>query len=175
MPFSFPFFEDVTMIHWILLLSCPRCCFFFPQHLRNWKPEYMRRRDFWDSSLEKRYKEYKKDTTRPSLKVGLITKCFLHNSSLLPYILLPRSSFSTFQFHILREPLNLTLYHDRRYLSHIKSHDGSNTQKKNRIKQKTRCACTAAVITSRFLNFTRGPFLLLSSLQETFFGEFFHT
>jgi hypothetical protein len=62
---------------------------FFFQYLRNWKPEYMRRRDFWDSSLEKRYNEYKKDTTRPSLKVGLITKCFLHNSSLLPYILLP--------------------------------------------------------------------------------------
>jgi hypothetical protein len=41
-----------------------------------WKPEYMRRRDFWDSSLEKRYNEYKKDTTRPSLKVVLITKLY---------------------------------------------------------------------------------------------------
>lgn len=36
----------------------------------------MRRRDFWDSSLEKRYNEYKKDKTRPTLKVVLITKCF---------------------------------------------------------------------------------------------------
>lgn len=42
----------------------------------NWKPEYMRRRDFWDSSLEKRYNDYRKDKTRPPLKVLLITKCF---------------------------------------------------------------------------------------------------
>ncbi|XP_057379227.1 alpha-mannosidase 2-like [Daphnia carinata] len=38
----------------------------------NFQPEYMRRRDFWDSSLEKRYNEYKKDKTRPALKVVVL-------------------------------------------------------------------------------------------------------
>ena len=77
------------MIHWIwlfflLLLGLLTC---FDKNFFNFlqsKPEYMRRRDFWDSSLEKRYNEYKKDATRPSLKVQLITKCILHNSSLPP-------------------------------------------------------------------------------------------
>ncbi len=113
----------------------------------------MRRRDFWDSSLEKRYNEYKKDTTRPSLKVGLITKCFLHNSSLLLPLSFSFISNFTFAPLFLREPLNLTLYHDRRYLSHVKSHDGSN--KKEESNQTELAMRAQRQLQKSFLNFTR--------------------
>jgi hypothetical protein len=85
------------------------------------------------------------------------------------------SSFSSFQFHILREPLNLTLYHDRRYLSRVKSHDdGSNTQKKkNQIKQKTLLCVHSGSYYKSFLKLYKGALPTFISCWKCFSGNFF--
>ena len=66
----------------------------------------MRRRDFWDSKLEKRYADYKKDETRPSLKVVLTqlpVQSFLSNSSPLSHWLITLSVTQLNSSHAKRE------------------------------------------------------------------------
>ena len=66
----------------------------------------MRRRDFWDSKLEKRYADYKKDETRPSLKVVLTqlpVQSFLSNSPPLSHWLITLSVTQLNSSHAKRE------------------------------------------------------------------------